>query len=311
MSFNELSLSVIIPTYNKMDRLKLALYCLGKQTLAPSEYEVIVINDGSTDGTAEYLNSNPVDYHLRYYHQKNSGQATARNLGLAKAAGSVIVFLDDDLITPPSFLEYHRAAHRGQTGRVVLGRIYRINSSDFTAVATQVFADYSTAIQAIHRYTQKDLYLDMVETVFTKKLHEVAWICFTGGNSSVPKELLLKVGFFDANFYRWGPEDIELGYRFYKNNIPFQYCPEIYNFHMDVVKERNQMLLDTASNLRYMKQKYPDNQWIKDYIDFTSGGFSLEELYCRTRGIPFQPEAYDSLFKFHPFDYINLKSEVR
>ncbi|MCL6591062.1 MAG: glycosyltransferase [Firmicutes bacterium] len=303
-------LSVIIPTYNKIDRLILTLFCLDKQLLSTKEFEVIVINDGSSDGTSEYLNSLTVNFQLSYYHQKNSGQAKARNLGLSKAKGRIIVFLDDDLIIPPDFLKSHLAEHHSDYNQVVLGRIFRINSSDFYKISQLIFNSYDEAIHDLMQYTRQDLYLDMVETIFKKKLYDIAWICFTGGNSSVKKELIEKVGYFDSNFYRWGPEDIELGYRFHEAGIPFKYCPNLYNFHMDVIKDRNQMLIDTASNLKYLKKKYPNNDWIKDYIDFTSGGFSLEEFYSRRKGIPFHPEDYDSLFRFRPFDYINLKSEV-
>ncbi len=305
---NNIQISVVIPTYNKLDRLKVILFCLGKQNLSKEQYEVIVINDGSSDGTQEFLDSLNVDYTLKITHQKNYGQAIARNNGISLSEGSIIVFLDDDLIIPANFLELHLREHRNSNDKIILGRIYRINSSDFNNVSQNIFSNYYSIFPVLNNYIKKDLYLDMVDTVFKKNLSSITWICFTGGNSSVNKNLLLKVGLFDTNFFRWGPEDIELGYRLFTAKAIFEYLPDIYNFHLDIIKTRNQMLSDTASNLKYLQNKYSDNNFIKNYINFTSGGMSLEEFHCRNKGITFKPESFESLFRFHPFDYINLKS---
>lgn len=304
-------ISVIIPTYNKVGHLELTLSCLGKQDLPSEVYEVIVINDGSTDGTEDFLRRQKVDYNLRSFHQPNYGQAIARNFGLRQANGELVVFIDDDLLTPPHFLRVHGEAHKKGGKKVVLGRIHRINYFDFTKIKRLILNDEKDAFVELPNFVEQDLYLDMVEIIYKKKLSSLVWICFTGGNSSVKRDLLLEVGGFDSNFYRWGPEDIELGFRLHSAGVPFEYSPDAYNYHLDVVKDRNQMLRETARNLRHLRKKYPDDERIRDYIDFTSGGFSLEEFYCRHEGMPFKPDDYTDLFRFRPFDYINLKSEVK
>ena len=304
-------ISVIIPTYNKVEHLELTLFCLGKQDLSVDLFEVIVIDDGSTDDTKAFLEKLRSRYNLRFFHQSNSGQAIARNFGLQQARGGLIVFIDDDLLTPAHFLRTHLEAHQHGAEKIVLGRIHRINAAEFAAIRSLILGNDESIFDELSGFVKQDLYLDMVERIFKQNFLALAWICFTGGNSSLKRELLLKVGGFDRNFYRWGPEDIELGFRLYSNGIPFEYAPHAYNFHLDVVKDRNQMLKETARNLRHLRNKYPDDQGIKAYIDFTSGGFSLEEFYCRQMGIAFDPDDYNSLFCFRPFDYINLKSEVK
>ncbi len=284
------------------------MHCLGRQNIDKSLYEVIVINDGSSDGTKEFLDETKFNFNVQIHHQENKGQAFARNKGIEMSNNNIIVFNDDDLITIPEFLEYHIKEHEKDNKCVVLGRIYRINVEDFKPVTDSIYTNFESGMQNIKTFIKKDLYLDMVERVFEKHLNNIAWICFTGGNSSIGKENLVNARGFDANFYRWGPEDIELGYRIYKNEYVFKYCPQIINYHLDIEKNRNQMLSDTARNLKYLQKKYPGNQEILGYINFTSGGASLEEFSYNMAGKKLEADKHPNQFKFQPFDYINLKS---
>ncbi len=85
-----MKLSVIIPTFNRAKLLKRALKSVFAQTLQP--FEVIVVDDGSTDDTKEMVKEFPI----KYFYQKNKGVSTARNLGIKNSSGDVIAFLDSD-----------------------------------------------------------------------------------------------------------------------------------------------------------------------------------------------------------------------
>ena len=93
------TVSVIIPTYNHVDYVAETLETVFAQTFG--DYEVIVVNDGSPDGTAEVLRPSREAGRIRYIEQANAGQAAARNRGLAEARGEFIAFLDDDDLWPP------------------------------------------------------------------------------------------------------------------------------------------------------------------------------------------------------------------
>ncbi len=86
-----MDVSVVIPTYNRYDVLKRALASVITQTHSP--YEVIVIDDGSTDSTSQITEEFP---NLKYFYQKNAGVSSARNLGIQKASCAWIAFLDSD-----------------------------------------------------------------------------------------------------------------------------------------------------------------------------------------------------------------------
>ena len=103
--------SVVIPTYNRLAILQKSLIALENQDLLDdkiSGYEVIVVDDGSTDGTLEWLVAHQAELsHVRCFSQPHQGPAKARNLGVKKALGDQIVFIDSDLVVTANFLQSH------------------------------------------------------------------------------------------------------------------------------------------------------------------------------------------------------------
>src|SRR4051794_33250117 len=94
------SFSVVIPTYQRKDVVCDAVRALGK-LMYDTHFEVIVVVDGSTDGTAPALRQLGCRFPLRVIEQENGGAAHARNTGAAAATGDILLFLDDDMIAEP------------------------------------------------------------------------------------------------------------------------------------------------------------------------------------------------------------------
>ena len=99
--------SVVIPTYNRLDYLKQALSSVWAQTF--TDYEIIVVDDGSNDGTREYLHG--LRSKLRILSQPNSGPGAARNIGLREAQGDYIALLDSDDLPAGSFTAVRVASY--------------------------------------------------------------------------------------------------------------------------------------------------------------------------------------------------------
>ncbi len=107
------SVSVVIPTYRHRDFVLATLDSVFAQTF--TDYEVIVINDGSSDDTAELLRPLAVSGRIRYIEQANVGQATSRNRGIHEARGEFIALLDDDDLWPPDKLQWQVEALRARS----------------------------------------------------------------------------------------------------------------------------------------------------------------------------------------------------
>ena len=99
-----MDVSVIIPTYNNGGVLARTLGALLTQTFPPDRYEIVIIDDGSTDGTAEMVGRLRGPVAIRYVAQPKSGRAAARNLGARVARGRILLFLDSDFFADPALV---------------------------------------------------------------------------------------------------------------------------------------------------------------------------------------------------------------
>src|SRR6266516_2728212 len=119
-------LSVIIPSYNRAGLLRVCLEALCRQTRAPGDFEVIVVVDGSTDGTEAMLSAFRPSYELRVMSQTNRGQAVALNRGLETASARYCLFLDDDIVAESQLVAEHLRTQFAHGGVVGLGNLPRV-----------------------------------------------------------------------------------------------------------------------------------------------------------------------------------------
>lgn len=193
-----LPLSVIICTYNRVDFLKQVLESLRSQTLPQSEFEIILIDDGSSDGTKAAAESFQSCLPLRYFYQRNSGLASAKNHGIFASQGNILLFLDDDDIAMPSLLEEHMKTHRAYP-------------QDSCAVLHYTTWGPGLVVSPLmHFIAEVGCFLFNYPNIKHGDILDFTY--FWGGRSSCKKGFLLEHGVFNPVF-RFGCEDIELGYR--------------------------------------------------------------------------------------------------
>ncbi|MCK9995841.1 MAG: glycosyltransferase family 2 protein [Candidatus Krumholzibacteria bacterium] len=190
-----MKLSVIIPTMNKVALLEKTLDALSVQDMAPGdEWEIVVVNDGSTDDTGAFLESRQGTGGASLVvvaPPANVGRAKARNLGARAARGTWILFLDDDIVAPPGLLRAHLALLERNPGCGVIG--YAVTDPDL--------------VDAPHFH-----YLDS-RGVARLQPGPAPGRYFVTQNASVPRSAFLEVGGFDEEFSTYGFEDMELAFR--------------------------------------------------------------------------------------------------
>jgi GT2 family glycosyltransferase len=209
-------LSVAIASYNRRDRLARTLEGLGRQTFPPERYEVLVVLDGSSDGSAEMVRSLDVPYSLRLLEQENRGLAASRNRGGREASAPVVVWLDDDIVPEPAFLAEHAAAHRvAADEHVALGSYPPARQGPdtnlFSLANRQWWLDY------FRRRADPDRPWTFVD--------------FADGNVSFPRSLLLRSGGWDEDFQGGRRQDWEFGVRLLDQGVRFAYYPEARGWH--------------------------------------------------------------------------------
>jgi GT2 family glycosyltransferase len=207
-----LEVSVVVPTYNRVERLQRVLAALASQTYPRHSYEIIVVSDGSTDGTDEMLRCRPAT-EVVLATQPNAGPAAARNRGVGLASGGLLLFIDDDVVATPELIERHVQSHReGGDGQVVIG-----------PMATPPDAGLSPWVQWEQTMLYRQ-YRAMVDGVYEPTPRQ-----FYTGNASVPRGAVVAVGGFDTRFRR--AEDIELAYRLEDAGLRFTFNPGAIGYH--------------------------------------------------------------------------------
>lgn len=124
-----MKISVIVPTKNNGDRVGATLRHLFHQTIAAEHYEIVVVDNGSTDNTEEVLSGLQKEaVNLRWVKEYKTGRAHARNRGISESRGEVVLFLDDDIEVEANHLESHLACHAQSKDPVaVIGRVIDIS----------------------------------------------------------------------------------------------------------------------------------------------------------------------------------------
>jgi glycosyltransferase involved in cell wall biosynthesis len=225
----ERPITVIIPTYNRQDILKICLEKLETQTF--SNFSVILVDDGSTDATTEMLKEycRSTTLHILFLQQTNSGPARARNLAIHAARSPVCIFIGDDILVAPTFVEQHLKFHQGfpETDIVALG----LTRWDENLQNVTPFMAWIEEAQFA--------YGDLIAGI------KPDWRYFYTSNLSFKTELI-KTELFDERFRKAAFEDIELGYRLTKlKRLKMVFLPEAFATHVHPTT-----LLDACRRMR-------------------------------------------------------------
>jgi glycosyltransferase involved in cell wall biosynthesis len=256
--------SIIIPTYNRIKQLLLTLVAFEKQTYPMDQFEVLVIDDGSTDNTLEILSNYEAPYILRYFTlSSRNGPGMARNLGIRQARGTYVIFCDADFLVIPDFIKTHDLYHAKHQNAVISG-----TPNCYKGVYTLFFPNFSEwekgAARSVLQQFQlwDDDYLkskDIVEIITPQdirnnfgKINQVMfnwemisnknkaaflqtniapWLLFITRCVSVEKTVLEQQGGFDERL--GSGEDWELGYRIYKQGLSFVSINETVGYHQE------------------------------------------------------------------------------
>jgi glycosyltransferase involved in cell wall biosynthesis len=256
--------SVVIPTYNRVELLRYTLESLTKQRLPLGSFEVLVVDDGSSDTTAAMVDGYRQRLNLRYFFQPDEGwrSAAARNVGIAHAEAEVIVFIDSGVLAHSGCLEAHLASHRASAGPLaVIGYVYGMNVDNEDAELVVAAVDMNDPDASIAKMHDQSVHLDIREAFYERYTDDFAglpapWSMFWTANASVRTDQVRAVGAFDESFDRWGGEDLDLGYRLHRAGATFVLNRRASSIHYPHHKNFEHNEHGSRANYLHMVKKY-------------------------------------------------------
>ena len=283
--------SVVIPTYNRLDMLLRVLDALENQAGAPP-FEVIVINDGSTDETERVVSQRK---NVTFRTQPNGGPGRARNHGVSLAQGQYVVFIGDDTVPEPRFLAEHARIHR--------------ESNDDPLVACVGYTGWPHG----ERVTAFMDYINDWGLQFGYKMIQhgeiVPFNFFYTSNISIDRQLLPSPP-FDTTFPAAAWEDIELAYRLDAKGLKIRYNEHAVTRHYHPMSvesfARRQYTVGKSGAIFY--RKHPELGGFLGVHEVTSRPFAdeaqLAKLHRRARlGERFRllarPKVFEKLMREH------------
>ncbi len=202
--------SVVIPTYNSLQFLRRTVCCLERQKMDPGLFEVVIVSDGSTDGTNQWLKEYSGSLNLiAILNDKNNGRSFARNSGAERAERKILLFLDGDMEFDQNFVSGH-AQNIRKDNDVVIGAV-----------------KYPPDLKNL----SYGKYLESRGVMKLKKELQIPGRYFLSGNASLTRDFFFKTGGFDEELRKYG-EDIDFGVRLEKLGAEFHFDPALTVCHL-------------------------------------------------------------------------------
>lgn len=238
-------LTVVIPTHNGGRILHGTLDALKRQTVPPERFEVVVVDDGSTDGSTDGIEqTGPLL--VRVVKQHNEGRSAARNRGAAEARGRVLLFLDADVWATPELIAAHLGHHGERDNLGVQGP-----SPPAPEALTTLF------MRACHVWPDWTI----------RKREDLSPFHVITRNFSVDRDAFTRVGGFDEGFTGYGWEDMELAFRLTKRGVLLRYEPSAlaFHYHIQTLETHREKMRQAGEGAVYW--------WEKEGRDFRLGLF--------------------------------------
>lgn len=216
MSHSTILYSIIIPTYNRASRLGETIASCVNQDIDSSSYEIIIIDDGSTNTTLDVVHEciRQYSHHtIRYYKKDNGGSGSARNLGISVALGSILFFTDDDCVVPPSWLRSYAAKFEEYPDVVGVGGWYKNTPETSNRYSDALYAQWWTTLYFFE----------------TTEVHGNDWRATLFGNTAniaYRREIFDRIGLFNETLPRM--VDWEFRDRVFVHRLPTLFVPLVF-----------------------------------------------------------------------------------
>jgi glycosyltransferase involved in cell wall biosynthesis len=272
--------SVVIPTFNRPRLLQRTLQSLTRQSLPKYEFEVVVVDHGSTKYISELCSDFTHRLNLSYLRLERDGWSIScpKNAGILAAKGEVVILLDSGIVVPSTFVGAH-------VDKLIKEDCCTVG---FCLGASREDEDWLIGCElnnpdSCWEKLQRTPDIPDPRNKATIESVEEPWVLFWGGNAAARRESLAAVGLFDETLTGWGFDDIELGYRLHKYGLDFRVADGGWAIHLPHPRAPLDERLDSGyKNFRVGLQKHSTLEmelyWRSDALTYHQTLRKLENL---------------------------------
>jgi len=259
-----MEISIIIMTLNNRDVLRRAIEVLFAQAFPHDQYEIIVVDAYSTDGTAEMVQALDGPVLVRLVMQPGRGRAAARNLGARAARGRILLYLDSDIWSDPGLLAAHHVHYPPGVRRV--------------------------AVQGVHPFHPDTLVTPYMRTklispdLTVRRQRNLSPYHTSGGNFSLLRTDLEDVGGFDEGYTGYGLEDLDLALRIHARGVVIRYEPRAfgYNYQIDTLEGASRKMREMGEGAVYFWRRHRKSVRLGLFLEILPVMLPLKWLVYRT-----------------------------
>ncbi len=307
-----MKISIVVITHGKLASLQAVLRMLEHADFPRQDFEVVVVDDGSRDGTAEMLDGYAPGYELRVIHREQGGRAAARNTGCRAARGRLLVMLDDDCLMRPDSLRHLWDRHEARPDSFLLTPISHVAFGHVPAVIGRVLADGPVAFSGIEALAPDDSDYAM-EELFRRMLASgldrfaVAWSAAQGSSASYAAEIFHRVGGYDEGFRTYGMEDFEFAYRAAHAGCRFAAATGAHYWHLDHGHQRRALLRESTGSVRHFYEKHGKAEEVGLFVKFLCGALSFRDFNNRVAARQGRAPIEDLDLRFSPYGMVSYR----
>ncbi|MDX1998289.1 MAG: PIG-L family deacetylase [Thermoanaerobaculia bacterium] len=309
-----MDVSIVVITHDKLSHLRAVLRGLEWLDFPRDRFEVVVVNDGSTRETAEFLDQFAPPYTFRAVHRPQGGVAAARNSGCEAAHGELLVMLDDDCLMHPETVSRLWDAHTLLPDRLLLSAIPHVVVAAVPDVLQAVERGERDVFERLpdfapddREYALEELIRRMLGSGIDR--FAVPWVAAQGCSVTFPKALWEKVGGYDGEIRSYGMEDFEFGLRLTRAGVGFARAPGARYFHLDHGHARGTLFRESTRSLRYFYEKYGREEELMLFVKFLCGALPFREFNNRVAERRGMPGIEDLDLVFSPFGMVSYRDK--
>lgn len=300
---DKIKYSIVIPTFNRTGSLKDCLLSISKQTISKNNFEIIVVDDGSTDSTKKDIEKIKKELlpNIFYIYQENKGCASARNTGIKAATGSIIFFTDDDCVVPVYWMEKLLKGFEKYPQTCGVGGWYSATEEE---LRTNKFAQIFNARIRQHSGNYEDY------TVLSNSTG--VSLCWNTANVAYKKEVFEKVGLFDTYTKKTAMVDYELRMRILYSGLYLYYIPLIITHNKKInFKEFINTSFRYGMSDYYLSTKFPEVEKPYEITNFLKYLYDIKNTNRTISSFYYSLYMFIRIFGTHYAKFKEVRSETR